>query len=82
MSNIVYILHLSLLTSHDIFVIIFTMSDYFKQRDEMNLRKIDGLLADMPGFVEQFIVGISSQTSALTRLNYVTDIRIFFAYLI
>lgn len=82
MSDIVCILHLSLLTSHDIFVIIFTMSDYFKQRDEMNLRKIDGLLADMPGFVEQFIVGISSQTSALTRLNYVTDIRIFFAYLI
>ncbi len=58
------------------------MSDYFKQRDEKNLEKIDRLLAEMPEFVGQFIVGISSQTSVLTRLNYVTDIGIFFSYLI
>lgn len=58
------------------------MSDYFKQRDDKNLEKIDRLLAEMPEFVGQFIVGISSQTSVLTRLNYVTDIGIFFSYLI
>ena len=58
------------------------MSDYFKQRDEKNLDKIDVLLAELPEFVGRFIVGISSQTSALTRLNYTTDIKIFFNYLI
>lgn len=58
------------------------MSDYFKQRDEKNLRTIDELLSELPEFVGQFIIGISSQTSVLTRLNYTTDIRIFFLYLI
>ena len=57
------------------------MSDYFKQRDEKNLAKIDEILLQLPDFVGQFIVGISSNTSALTRLNYATDIRIFFSYL-
>lgn len=58
-----------------------SMSDYFKQRDEKNLAKIDEILLQLPDFVGQFIVGISSNTSALTRLNYATDIRIFFSYL-
>ena len=57
------------------------MSDYFKERDEKNLVKIDRVLAELPEYVGQFIIGISSNTSALTRLNYATDIRIFFSYL-
>ena len=35
----------------------------------------------MPEFVGQFIVGISSRTSVLTRLNYLLDIRVYFTYL-
>lgn len=58
------------------------MSNYFTDRDEINLKKLDTVLADLPEFVGQFIVGISSRTSVLTRLNYALDIRVFFSYLI
>lgn len=57
------------------------METYFQQRDEINLRKIDEVLSELPEFVGQFIVGISSRTSVLTRLNYVLDIRVFLRYL-
>lgn len=57
------------------------MSDYFKMRDEKNLVKIDELLSGLPEFVGHFIVGISSVTSTLTRLNYANDIKIFLTHL-
>ena len=57
------------------------MSDYFIERDEKNLRKIDDILSELPEFVGQFIIGISHRTSVLTRLNYALDIRVFFTYL-
>lgn len=57
------------------------MSDYFAERDEKNLQKIDDLLSELPEFVGQFIIGISHRTSVLTRLNYALDIRVFFTYL-
>ena len=58
------------------------MSDYFKSRDEKNLVKINNVLSEMPEFVGQFIFGIASQTSTLTRLNYLMDIKVFLAYLV
>ncbi len=57
------------------------MSDYFRTRDEINLKKIDEVLAELPEFVGQFIIGISFRTSVLTRLNYALDIRVYFNYL-
>lgn len=56
------------------------MSDYFKLRDEKNLNKINEILAVMPEYVGMFIFGIASQTSTLTRLNYLTDIKVFLTY--
>lgn len=81
MCDIVYILIYVHLDMCNFFCYNTSMSDYFKQRDEKNLAKIDEILLQLPDFVGQFIVGISSNTSALTRLNYATDIRIFFSYL-
>ena len=81
MCDIVYILIYVHLDMCNFFCYNISMSDYFKQRDEKNLAKIDEILLQLPDFVGQFIVGISSNTSALTRLNYATDIRIFFSYL-
>ena len=81
MCNIVHILIYVHLDMFNFFCYNTSMSDYFKQRDEKNLAKIDEILLQLPDFVGQFIVGISSNTSALTRLNYATDIRIFFSYL-
>ena len=57
------------------------MSDYFKTRDEKNLIKINEILSIMPEYVGQFIFGIASQTSTLTRLNYLMDIKVFLTYL-
>lgn len=57
------------------------MSNYYQERDEKNLQKIDDMLGRLPEFVGMFIVGISSRTSTLTRMNYVQDIMTFFEYL-
>ncbi len=57
------------------------MENYFQTRDEINLHKIDCLLSELPEYVGQFIIGISSRTSVLTRLNYTRDIKVFLNYL-
>lgn len=55
---------------------------YFNNRDLTNNEKIDKILEeDLPEFCREYFVGISSNTTALTRLNYAYDIRTFFRYL-
>ena len=56
-------------------------NNYFASRNELNEDKIELLLLDLPSFCMDFIYGISNNTSALTRLNYVYDLRVFFNYL-
>lgn len=56
-------------------------SNFYKQREINSLKRIENMLIDLPPMVSEFILGISEQTSPLTRLNYVYDIRIFFDYL-
>lgn len=56
-------------------------NDYFSSRNEITNDKIDALLADLPNFISDFFYGIANNTSALTRLNYAYDLRIFFYYL-
>ncbi len=57
------------------------MDDFYAQRDDCNLAKINELCEELPSYVREFIVGIHTRTSTLTRLNYVYDLRIFFDYL-
>lgn len=57
------------------------MEDFYAKRDDSNLAKISDLCAELPPYVQEFIVGIHTRTSTLTRLNYVYDLRIFFDYL-
>lgn len=57
------------------------MSNYYKDRERdvnMRLREIRDAL---PEFTEEFFVGIEPRTTALTRLNYAYDLRIFFDFL-
>lgn len=56
-------------------------SDYYRERNIKNLDKIDELLQELPPFCEDFLRGVESRTSTLTRLNYVYDLRIFFDFL-
>ena len=55
-------------------------NDFFSSRNEITNDKIDSLLADLPFFAADFFYGIANNTSALTRLNYAYDLRIFFEY--
>ncbi len=57
------------------------MDDFYKQRDKRNLERIKEICEELPHYVREFIVGIQSRTSTLTRLNYVYDLRIFYDYL-
>ncbi len=55
---------------------------YFNQRDINNAEKIEKILfEDLPDFCREFFVGISTNTTTLTRLNYAYDIRTFFNYM-
>lgn len=57
-------------------------TSYFSERDAKNLEKLDAILEeDLPDFCSEYFVGISSETTTLTRLNYAYDIRTFFKYL-
>lgn len=56
--------------------------DYFTQRNIDTIKKIREKLSILPYFCREFFVGIETQTSPLTRLNYTTDLKIFFDYLI
>ena len=65
------------------FVIIKPMKqeNYYQERNLNNLERIDGLLKELPFFVEDFLRGVETRTSTLTRLNYCYDLRIFFHFL-
>lgn len=55
---------------------------YYNNRDMENTEKIERILdEDLPDFCREYFVGISTNTSTLTRLNYAYDIRTFFKYM-
>ena len=55
---------------------------YFNNRDAANLEKLNKILdEDLPEYCREYFVGISSNTTTLTRLNYAYDIRTFFRYI-
>lgn len=58
------------------------MTTYFDERDLKNTKKIRELRDQLPEFSEEFFIGIESQTTPLTRMNYAYDLRVFFNYLL
>ena len=56
--------------------------NYYAERNLKNLDRIDGLLEELPLFCEDYLRGVETRTSTLTRLNYVYDLRIFFDFLV
>lgn len=56
--------------------------DFYIKRNNQNLDTIDKLLEySLPNFCYDYFMGIDSQTSTLTRLNYAHDLKIFFCFL-
>ena len=56
-------------------------NNYYAQRTENADDRIEEILAELPPFCSDFFYGISNNTSALSRLNYAYDLRVFFYYL-
>ena len=55
--------------------------NYFVNRNFVTQKKIRNLLSELPFFCDEFIRGIENQTTYLTRLNYIQDIKIFLEFL-
>ncbi|MCL2177254.1 MAG: tyrosine-type recombinase/integrase [Firmicutes bacterium] len=56
--------------------------DYNKKLSTMHNKTLGRLMYGLPQFCEEFFIGIESNTTILTRLNYAYDLRIFFNYLV
>lgn len=56
-------------------------SNYYKQHTRVLNERVRASLTELPEFCESYFRAISSRTSALTRLNYAYDLKLFFDYL-
>lgn len=56
--------------------------NYYLERNKRNLRSLNERLNELPSFCSLFFIGIENQTTPLTRLNYATDLKVFFNYLL
>lgn len=65
------------------YTIIYYMAkvSYHTERDLINQKKIQEELMFFPSYVQDFIISIENNTSSLTRVNYLTDLKLFFTYL-
>lgn len=55
--------------------------NYFEEREISCLKRLDAIIDILPYYARDFFVGVSLRTSALTRLNYGYDLRVFFDFL-
>lgn len=56
-------------------------SSFYEQREISCIKRVDAILDELPYYVRDFFVGVELRTSALTRLNYAYDLRVFFDFL-
>ncbi|MBO7527587.1 MAG: tyrosine-type recombinase/integrase [Clostridia bacterium] len=57
------------------------MSNYIFERNKQSMEKLRKIVGILPEFITDYFISISDTTSPLTRLNYATDISIFFYFL-
>lgn len=57
------------------------MSNYILERNKKNNDKLRQIVLTLPDYCPDFFIGIEQSTSVLTRLNYASDISIFFYFL-
>ena len=55
---------------------------YHEQNDIQNIKKLRSIISALPAYCEDFFRGIEQRTSSKTRIAYVTDLKLFFDYLI
>lgn len=54
---------------------------YHDETDLKNQKKIITEVYTLPNFINDFIISIENNSSSLTRLNYLTDLKVFLGYL-
>lgn len=57
------------------------MHSYYEEREINCIERLNEIIALLPYYVRDFFIGVEPRTSALTRLNYGYDLRIFFDFL-
>ena len=57
-------------------------NNYYLDRNRKNMRKLNELLTELPPFCSTFFIAIQDTTTPLTRLNYASDLKTFFNYLV
>lgn len=56
-------------------------NNYIQDRNKKSNEKLRKIVLNLPDYCTDFFIGIEQSTSILTRLNYASDINIFFYYL-
>ncbi len=54
---------------------------FYEQREINCIERLNNIIDELPYFVQEFFIGVELNTSALTRLNYGYDLRVFFDFL-
>ena len=54
---------------------------YHEQKDVENIKRLRGLIKELPYYCADFFRGIEPRTSTRTRIAYAYDLRIFFEFL-
>lgn len=54
---------------------------FYEQREISCIKRLNEIIDSLPYYVRDFFIGVELRTSALTRLNYGYDLRVFFDFL-
>ena len=57
------------------------MGNYVLERNRVSNEKLRKIASKLPDFCVDYFIGIENNTSPLTRVNYATDLNIFFEFL-
>lgn len=57
------------------------MNNYINDRNKLCNDKLRKIVANFPDFCVDYFIGIEQNTTTLTRLNYATDLNVFFYFL-
>ncbi len=55
--------------------------NYYEEREIACIHRLENIIITLPYYARDFFVGVELRTSALTRLNYAYDLRVFFDFL-
>ncbi len=55
--------------------------NYFEDREISCIKRMNNIINTLPYYVRDFFVGVELRTSALSRLNYAYDLRVFYDFL-